>query len=142
MCAGKRIFDICSIDCMTCCPLKLQCNGMLYKLLIKSITRSSDPPPLFKEGGVNFSYLPQHGGLWKIKKAGGSMVQGQVFLKGEGRLFPIWFFSSFIIFTFRNYFTLCKIALHNWRKKTFFCHHNFVQKSHSKLSKNEPEKIQ
>ena len=50
MCAGKRIFDICSIDCMTCCPLKLQRNGMLYKLLIKLITRSSEPLLFLKKG--------------------------------------------------------------------------------------------
>ena len=44
------------------------------------------------------------------------MVQGQVFLKVGGGtvkgagIFPILIFSRFIIFTFRNYFTLCKIV--------------------------------
>ena len=26
-------------------------------------------------------------------------------------------------------------------EKLFFCHHNFMKKGHSKLSKNEPENI-
>ena len=35
-------------------------------------------------GGLNFEYLPQkRRGIWKIKKWGGNMVQGQVFLKGR-----------------------------------------------------------
>ena len=59
------------------------------------------------------------------------MVQGQVFLKGEGGTDT---FSRFIIFTFRNY------VMH-LKKKRFFCHHNFMKKGHSKLSKNEPENI-
>ena len=77
------------------------------------------------------------------------MVQGQVFLKkgggrggaGEGA----WHFSYLIlsksnIFTFRNYFTLCKIVLCIWRK-FFFCNQNFMKKGHSYLSKNEPENV-
>ena len=28
------------------------------------------------------------------------------------------------------------------KKKNFFCHHNFMKNSHSKLSKNEPKNIQ
>ena len=35
--------------------------------------------------------------------------------KGAGN-FPIWFFSRFIIFTFRNCFSLCQIVLCIWRK--------------------------
>ena len=76
----------------------------------------------------------------KTSKGGGSMVQGQVFLKG-GWHFSYLIFSRFIIFTFRYYFTLCKIVLYIWRKIIFFCHHNFMKKGHSKLSKNEPENI-
>ena len=38
------------------------------------------PPPLKNGAGVNFDYLRRRGG-WKIKKRGGSMVQGQVLLK-------------------------------------------------------------
>ena len=44
---------------------------------------SLEPPLFLKGGGVNFDYLPQRGEIWKIKKGGGSMVQGQVFLKGR-----------------------------------------------------------
>ena len=71
------------------------------------------------------------------------MVQGQVFFKVEG---VDWYFSyliisRFIIFTFRNYSTLCKIVLCIWRKIIFFCHHDFMKKDRSKLSKNEPENI-
>ena len=77
------------------------------------------------------------------------MVQGQVFLKGgrggggeeEGDTFPISFFQSFIIFTFRTYFTFCRIMLSILRKIIFFYNHNFMKKGHSKLSKNEPENI-
>ena len=38
------------------------------------------------------------------------MVQGQVFFKGGGH-FSHLIFSRFDIFTFTNYFTLCKIVL-------------------------------
>ena len=77
------------------------------------------------------------------------MVQRQVFLKGRGMAILLFIFSRFIIFTFRNYFTLSKIVFeekfslslsspfHNF----FFCSHNFMKKGHSKLSKNEPENI-
>ena len=59
----------------------------------------------------------------------------------EGLHFSYLFFSRFIISTFRNYFTLCKIVLRIWRKTSFFCQHNFIKKGHSKLSNNEPENI-
>ena len=45
----------------------------------------SSDPALFRGGGVNFKYLPWRGRESKIlKKGGGSMVQGQIFLKGRG----------------------------------------------------------
>ena len=69
------------------------------------------------------------------------MMQGQVFLKGGGWHFSYLIFSRFTIFTFRNYFTLGKIVLCIWRTIIFFCHHSFMKKDHSKLSKNEPEYI-
>ena len=55
------------------------------------------PPHFFKRGHVNFDYLPRRGKSEKFKKGGGSMVQGQVFLKigggggggGGGDTFPI-----------------------------------------------------
>ena len=46
-------------------------------------------------------------------------MQGQVFLKGGGWHFSYLIFSRFIIFAFRNYFTLCKIVMH-LKKKNFF----------------------
>ena len=52
-------------------------------------TRPPPPPPFFKGGGVNFDYLPQRGESEKLKKGGGSVVQGKVFLKGGH-----WHFSK------------------------------------------------
>ena len=69
------------------------------------------------------------------------MVQGQVFLKKGGWHFSYLIFWKFIIFTFRNFFTLCKIVLCIWRKIIIFFHHNFMKKVHSKLPRNEPENI-
>ena len=99
------------------------------------VTQHSLDPSPFLKGGSKFSLPPAEGGDWKIKKRGISMVQGQVFLKGggEGWHFPYLIFSMFTIFTFRNYFTLCKIVVYIWRKIIFFCHHN--------LSKSGPEDI-
>ena len=59
----------------------------------------------------------------------------QVFLKeGEGGWhFSYLIFSRFIIFTFRNYFTLCKIVLCIWRKTNLY--KNYY------LPKDEPENI-
>ena len=102
-------------------------------------------------GGVNFDYLPQRGGSEKLKKGGGSIVQGQVFLKEGGWHCSYLMLSRFIIFTFTNYFTLYKIVMHLQviliiciilKLLLFFsCHHNFIKKGNSKLSKNEPESI-
>ena len=64
------------------------------------------------------------------------MGQGQVFVKGGSWHFSYLIFSRFIIFKFRNYFILCKIVLY-----VALCYHNFMKKSHSKLSKNEPNNI-
>ena len=69
--------------------------------VLKALKFSSDyhmkqfgpTPPFLKKGGggVNFNYLPGRGGgwIWKIKKGGGSMLQGQVFLKGGPGTFVI-----------------------------------------------------
>ena len=68
------------------------------RLVSHSLTPPPHPPlPPLKGGGeVNFDYLPRRRGVWKIKKGGGSMVQGQVLLKGQGGgeadIFPILFF--------------------------------------------------
>ena len=75
------------------------------------------------------------------------MVQGQVFLKVGGLALFLCNHLKVIIFTFRNYFILCKIVSDIFflrivfEEKKKFCHHNFTRKSHSKLSKNEPENI-
>ena len=71
---------------------------------------------LFKGAEVNFNYLPWRTGggggrSEKLTKGGGSMVQGQKFLKGGGQQFSYLILPRFIIFTFKNYFTLCKTVL-------------------------------
>ena len=78
-------------------------------------------PPFFKGGEVNFNYLPPGGGGRESEKFLKGDGSGQVvFLKGGAGTYPIQFFQSLsflhlddIIFTFRNYFTLClcKIVL-------------------------------
>ena len=72
-----------------------------------------DLPPLFKGGRLILITSPGRGGdSEKLKKGGGSMVQGQVFLKGGDWYFYL-IFSRFIIFKSRNYFILSsKIALY------------------------------
>ena len=53
--------------------------------------------PFFK-GGVNFKYLPRRrgetGGESEKLKRDGSIMQGQVFLKGGAGTFPIKFFQG------------------------------------------------
>ena len=44
-----------------------------------------------------------------------------------------------LMMTLLNY-TLQNCEMH-LKKKNFYCHHNFMKKRHSKLSKNEPENI-
>ena len=61
---------------------------------------------------------------------------GAGLLKSRGWYFSYLIFSRFIIFKFRNYFILCKIALY-----VALCYHNFMKKSHLKLSKNERKNI-
>ena len=98
--------------------------------IVVLIIHSSDPPFFLKGREVNFSYLPRKGENEKIQKEGGSMGQGQIFLKEGGWHFPYLIFSRFIIFTFRNYFTLCKIVLCIWRKT--FSSTIIYEKGHSK----------
>ena len=63
--------------------LTLPLHGALTLLHPQTLgfTHSSDPPLSFKGREVNFNYL---GGIWKIKKGGGNMVHGQVFLNRGG----------------------------------------------------------
>ena len=105
------------------------------------IVRTPTPPPtrlFLLKGRINFKYFfPRMGRIWKIKKRGGGMVQGQVFLKGGGGWhFSYLTFLRFIIFAFRNYliYSLQNCVMH-LKKKIFFCHCNFMKKVHSKLSK-------
>ena len=66
--------------------------------------------PFITWGKVNFDYLPRRmggeGEFEKLKKGGGSMVQGQVFLKGRGlALFLFSFSKVYHFYAFEeNYF--------------------------------------
>ena len=104
----------------------LQCRNPPVVLII----HSSDPPFFLKGREVNFDCLPRKGEYERIQKGGGSMGQGQIFLKEGGWHFSYLIFSRFIIFTFRNYFTLCKIVLCIWRKT--FSPTIIYEKGHSK----------
>ena len=114
-------------------PAVIRLDGMLTK--IKSNIHVH-PPPLLKGRQKILITSPGEVVLWKIKKGGGTIVQGQFFLKGGGWHFSYLVLSRFIIFKFRNYFILCKIASY-----IALCYHNFTKKSHSKLSKNECKNI-
>ena len=84
-------------------------------------------PLLFvREGGVNFNWLPRRGGSGKLKKVVEVWCRGgSSWRLGRSWHFLNLIFSRFIIFTFRNYFTHCKVVLYIWRKVIFSCHHNF-----------------
>ena len=76
-------------------------------------------------------------------------MQGQVFLKQGAGTAPIQCFQGLSFLHF--YFTLYKIVMHLQviliiciillLLLFFSCHHNFMKKGNSKLSKNEPENI-
>ena len=52
--------------------------------------------PFLKQGKVNFDYLPRRRESEKLKKGGGSTMQGQVFLKGgEGLTLLFNFFKVY-----------------------------------------------
>ena len=64
--------------------------------------------------------FPGGRGIWKIKKREWKHGAETGLLKGEGGWhFSYLIFSRFIIFPFRNYFTLFKIILCIWRKNLF-----------------------
>ena len=90
-------------------------------------------------GKVTFKYLPWRGESEKFEKAGGSTVQGQVFLKGEAGTFPIYFFQVLSFFYLET--TLPLISLKNIYIFFKNLYYNFRKKGHSKLSKNESENI-
>ena len=63
----------------------------------------SDPLFILKGGSrVNFDYLPQGGGPENLKKGGGSLVQGQAFLKEwrEGGGLALFLFNFFKFYRF------------------------------------------
>ena len=108
------------------------------------------------EGRSKFWFPPTEGGIWKIKKrawkygagaglykGGRSTVQGQVFIKGGGGAdtFPISLFQGLSFLHLESTLPFAKPCYAFENKKFFFCHHNFMKKGHSKLSKNEPEDI-
>ena len=66
---------------------------------------------------------------------------GEVFLKGREGVGVGAIFSRFFIYTFRNYVTPLQNCVMHLKKNYFFCHHNFMKKGHSSLSKKEPENI-
>ena len=68
--------------------------------------------PLFSKGEkVNFDSLPRsRGNLKNFKKGVEVWCRGRSSYKGGWHFFYL-FFLRFISFTFRNYFTLCKIVL-------------------------------
>ena len=68
------------------------------------------------------------------------MAQGQVFLKGGASTFPIKFFQIYHFYIQKLLYPLQNCAMH-FEEKKFFCHHSFMKKGQSKLSKNEPENI-
>ena len=68
------------------------------------------------------------------------MVQGQVFLKGGGGAgtFPIYFFQGLPFLHLEIILSFAKLC-YAFEEKKIFCYHHFMKKSHSTLSKNEPE---
>ena len=59
---------------------------------------------------------------------------------GRGN-FPIWFFQDLSFLYLEITLPFAKLCYAFEEKKIFFCHYDFWKKSHSKLSKNEPENI-
>ena len=76
---------------------------------------------------MNFYYLPQRGGIWKLKKAGGS--------RGGQALFLFNFFKVYHFCIQKLFYSLQNCVM--YLKKNYF----FLKTPHTKLSKNEPENI-
>ena len=121
-------------------PVLIRLVGMLTK--IKSniyALHNFDLPPLFKGGQLILTtFLGGVGDSEKLKEGVGSMVQGQVFLKGGGWYFYL-FFSRFNLFKSRNCFILsCKTALYvalcstisSWKKLIQSCLNMNLKISH------------
>ena len=72
------------------------------------------------------------------------MVQVQVLLlkwEGELTLFLFNFFKVYHFYILEITLPFAQLCCAFEEKLVFFCHHNFMKKNHSKLSKNEPENI-
>ena len=68
------------------------------------------------------------------------MVQELVLEKGALTLFQFNFFKVYDFYIQNLLYPLQNCVSH-LKKTIFFCHHNFMKKGHSKLSKNEPVNI-
>ena len=101
----------------------LYSSYQIYHLI--SLCLVLDPLLSFK-GGSKF-WLPPTGG--------GTMVQGQVFLKGGGALalFLLNFFKVYHFYISKLLFPLQNCVMH-LKKKNFFCHHNFMKKRCLKMN--------
>ena len=78
------------------------------------------PPPLFfLTGGVNFNYLLRRGESEKLKKGGGSMAQGQVFLGGGLALLLFYFFKVYHFYILKLFYSLENSVIH--LKKNYVC---------------------
>ena len=96
--------------------------------VIPNIAWTTPAPSFLKEGGSKSWLLPVEGGnLKNLKRTWKYGAEASLLKRGSWH-FSYLIFSKFIIFTFRNYFTLCKIVLCILRKIIFFYHHNFIKK--------------
>ena len=86
------------------------------------------PPSFLKGGEVNFDYLPWRGESEKLKKAGGSMVQGQVFLKWGGGGERGWHFSYLIFSWFIKLLYPLQNCDRHLKKSNFFLPHKSYEK--------------
>ena len=132
-------------------PMRDICNNSNLNPLTKftSSSRSTNfkdilivlthPPSFF----LKFWLPTPAGEIWKYKTRLWNYAAGQFFLKGSGRL-TLFQFNFFKVYHFWFYklLYLLKNCIMKLKKKFFFlCHHNFIKKHHSKLSKNEPQNI-
>ena len=101
---------------------KLRRSSLRLVSLIKIVYNIVRNPLLsFKARESKFWLPPQEGKVWKIRKRRWKYGAGAGPLKTGGSWhFFYLIFARFIIFTFRIYFTLCKIVLCIWRKTFIF----------------------
>ena len=69
------------------------------------------------------------------------MVQGQVFLKVRAGTSPILFFQGLSFLHLIITLPFAKLCYAFKKNIFFFCHHKFMKKGYSMLSKNEAENI-